>query len=252
MNEKSLKKKQSQDLATKRILAVFLAAALVLWGMSFLYDMMTYGSTFMQGQLINNALLAVSALAAVVMIVVYITAKKRGAFHEERVLNSGFFALCALAVCASSFILAMDYYNGMHILYIFLPVAAVWHLVYYVYERQFFSFSVAATASTAAAITTQLKYGQSLVVYETTISENMAWGRCDAGWVYLYYVDLTPVVNGAVDARVVYNENAIIYTDVNCSGVAGTYARMSVIDIYEIVGTMARTDKGWVSTNDLL
>ena len=151
MNEKSLKKKQSQDLATKRILAVFLAAALVLWGMSFLYDMMTYGSTFMQGQLINNALLAVSALAAVVMIVVYITAKKRGAFHEERVLNSGFFALCALAVCASSFILAMDYYNGMHILYIFLPVAAVLYLVYYVYERQFFSFSVAATASIADA-----------------------------------------------------------------------------------------------------
>lgn len=112
--------------------------------------------------------------------------------------------------------------------------------------------NVRATASTAASITTQLKYNQSLVIYETTISENMAWGRCDAGWVYLYYVDLTPVVNGAVDARVVYNDNTIIYTDVNCSGVAGTYARMSVIDIYEIVGTMARTDKGWVSTNDLL
>ena len=112
--------------------------------------------------------------------------------------------------------------------------------------------NVRATASTAASVTTQLKYGQSLVIYETTISENMAWGRCDAGWVYLYYVDLTPVVNGAVDARVVYNENAIIYTDVNCSGTAGTYARMAVIDIYEIVGTMARTDKGWVSTNDLL
>ena len=112
--------------------------------------------------------------------------------------------------------------------------------------------NVRATASTTAAITTQLKYGQSLVVYETTISENMAWGRCDAGWVYLYYVDLTPVVNGAVDARVVYNDNTVIYTDVNGSGVAGTYARMSVIDIYEIVGSMARTDKGWVNTNDLL
>ena len=112
--------------------------------------------------------------------------------------------------------------------------------------------NVRATASTSAAITTQLKYGQAIVVYETTIAENMAWGRCDAGWVYLYYVDLTPVVNGAVDARVVYNENTIIYTDVNGSGVAGTYARMSVIDIYEIVGSMARTDKGWVNVNDLL
>ena len=112
--------------------------------------------------------------------------------------------------------------------------------------------NVRATPSTNSAVVIQLKYGQSLVIYETTISENMAWGRCDAGWVYLYYVDMTPVVNGAVDARVVYNENAIIYTDVNCSGTAGTYARMSVVDIYEIVGNMARTDKGWVSTNDLL
>lgn len=151
MNEKSLKKKQGQDLAAKRILAVFLVAALVLWGMSFLYNMMTYGSTFMQGQMVNNALLAVSALATVVLLVVYVTSRKRGTVHEERVLNSGFWALCALAVCASSFILAMDYNNGMHILYIFLPVAAVLYLVYYVYERQFFSFCVSAAASITAA-----------------------------------------------------------------------------------------------------
>lgn len=112
--------------------------------------------------------------------------------------------------------------------------------------------NVRSTASTGSAVTTQLKYGQSLVIYETTIAENMAWGRCDAGWIYLYYVDLTPVVAGAVDARVVYNENTIIYTDTNESGIAGTYARMSVIDIYEIVGNYARTDKGWVKTTDLL
>ena len=112
--------------------------------------------------------------------------------------------------------------------------------------------NVRATPSTAASKTTSLKNGQALVVYETTIAENMAWGRCDAGWIYLYYVDLTPVVNGAVDARVVYNENTIIYSDVNCSSVAGTYSRMSVIDIYEIVGKMVRTDLGWVNTDDLL
>ncbi|MBQ3192021.1 MAG: hypothetical protein IJB59_00435 [Oscillospiraceae bacterium] len=112
--------------------------------------------------------------------------------------------------------------------------------------------NVRATPSTSASKTTTLSNGQALVIYETTTAENMAWGRCDAGWVYLYYVDLTPVVNGAVDARVVYNENTIIYTDVNGSGVAGTYARMSVIDIYEIVGKMARTELGWVNTDNLL
>jgi len=112
--------------------------------------------------------------------------------------------------------------------------------------------NVRATPSTAAAKTTTLKNGQALVVYETTIAENMAWGRCDAGWIYLYYVDLTPAIAGAVDARVVYNDNTVIYSDVNCSAVAGSYARMSTIDIYEIVGKMARTDLGWVNTDNLL
>ena len=112
--------------------------------------------------------------------------------------------------------------------------------------------NVRATPSTGASKTTSLKNGQALVIYETTVAENMAWGRCDAGWIYLYYVDLTPVVNGAVDARVVYNENTIIYNDVNCSAVAGTYSRMSTVDIYEIVGKMARTDLGWVNVDNLL
>lgn len=112
--------------------------------------------------------------------------------------------------------------------------------------------NVRSTASTSSSKTTTLKEGASVVIYETTISENMAWGRCDAGWIYLYYVDLTPCTAGAVDARVVYNDNTIIYSDANGSSTVGTYARMSVIDIYEIVGKMARTDQGWVHTDNLL
>ena len=112
--------------------------------------------------------------------------------------------------------------------------------------------NVRATPSTAASKTTALKNGAALVIYETTIAENMAWGRCDAGWIYLYYVDLAPVVNGAVDARVVYNDNTIIYSDVNATTVAGSYARMSTVDIYEIVGKMARTEQGWINTDNLL
>ena len=112
--------------------------------------------------------------------------------------------------------------------------------------------NVRATASTNAKKTTTLKNGDSLVIYETTISENMAWGRCDAGWVYLYYVDLTPCVGGAVDARVVATENTVAYTDVNCTTAAGTYQRMAVVDIYEIVGKMAKTDLGWVNVDNLM
>lgn len=151
MNEKNRKKKQAQDLVTSRILAIFLVTVLLLWGMSSLYDMMTYGSTFMQGQLINNCVMAVSGLAALISLVVYFTAKKRGTLHTERVVNSGFVALCLLVVCACSFILAMDYYNGMHILYIFLPVTAVLFLVYHVYERQFFTFCAVEAMAIATA-----------------------------------------------------------------------------------------------------
>ena len=114
------------------------------------------------------------------------------------------------------------------------------------------SLNVRATPSTGARVATTLKGGASLVIYETKIAENMAWGRCDAGWVYLYYVDMTPASGSAIDARVVYNDNTIIYTDNDASSVAGTYSRMSVIDIYEYVGDMARTDLGWVSTGNLL
>lgn len=115
------------------------------------------------------------------------------------------------------------------------------------------SLNVRVTPSTGAKKATTLKGGASLVIYETKISEDMAWGRCDAGWVYLYYVDLTPASgSSAIDARVVYNDNTIIYTDNAASSVAGTYSRMSVIDIYEYVGDMARTDLGWVSTGNLL
>ncbi len=151
MNEKNRKKKQAQDLVTGRIMAIFLVTVLLLWGMSYLYDMMTYGSTFMQGQLVNNSVMAVSGLAAVICLVIYFTAKKRGTLHTERVVNSGFLALCFLVMCACSFILAMDYYNGMHILYIFLPVTAVLFLVYHVYERQFFTFCLVEAMSIAAA-----------------------------------------------------------------------------------------------------
>ena len=114
------------------------------------------------------------------------------------------------------------------------------------------ALNVRATANDGAAKTTTLKSGQAMVIYETTTVDGMAWGRCDAGWVYLYYVDLTPMVNGAVDARVVAMDNTIIYSDMNGSAVAGTYAKQAVVDIYEVVGKMARTELGWISTDNLL
>lgn len=151
MNEKNRKKKQAQDLATRRILAIFLITALILWGMSSLYDIMTYGTTFLLGQRINLGVMAASGAAAAVCLVWFLQARKKGTLHTERTFHSGFFALCAAVVCACTLIFHMDYYHGMHILYIFLPLTAVLFLVYHVYERQFFTFCVVESMAIATA-----------------------------------------------------------------------------------------------------
>ena len=143
----------NQDFATRRILAVFLAAALILWGMSYIYEVMTFGTTFQLGIRINRIVLAVSGVAAICCFAVYFLAHKRGTFHSERVFNSGFFALCTTVLFACSGLLALDFYHGMHVLYIFLPVTAVLFLVYCIYERQFFTFCMAQALAITAAYT---------------------------------------------------------------------------------------------------
>lgn len=112
--------------------------------------------------------------------------------------------------------------------------------------------NIRSTASTNASVTTQMDKGDALVIYETTISEGKAWGRCDAGWVYLYYVDLVPSGSTAIDARIVYNEGTAVYDSASNGNVIGSYSKMSIIDIYEQVGSWVRTDAGWVHTDNLL
>ena len=151
LNEKNRKKQQAQDLATRRILAVFVAAAVILWIMSYVYDIMSFGTTFLMGVKINKIVLAVSGIAAVVSFVFYAVNKKRGAYHVERVFNSGFFALCTTVLFFCAATLAMDFYGGMHTLYVFLPVTAVLFLVYHIYERSFFALCAVEALAIAAA-----------------------------------------------------------------------------------------------------
>ncbi|MDO5400872.1 MAG: SH3 domain-containing protein [Eubacteriales bacterium] len=111
---------------------------------------------------------------------------------------------------------------------------------------------VRAKATTNSTEVRKLKKGETIYIYETTISDGMAWGRCDAGWVYLYYIDLVPRIAGVEDARVVYNPGTPIYSDMNKTEKVGSYTSMATIDLLEIVGNMGRTELGWVSLSDLL
>ena len=114
------------------------------------------------------------------------------------------------------------------------------------------ALNVREQPSTSSNKVTELEGGTSIVIYETTIAEKMAWGRCDLGWIYLYYVDLTPISQEFVDARLIGYDNTIIYTDANRSGVTDVYSKMTVVNIYEISGNMARTEQGWISLDNCL
>ncbi len=149
MNEKNQKKKKAQELAANRVLAVFVVIVLLLWGMSALYRMMTFGTSFVLGQRICTIVLGVSAAGTAILLWLCASARKKGTFHGEKLLNSAFFALCTGAAAVCSLILKLDYYHGMHILYVLLPAAGVLYLIYHVYDRQFFTFCVAEAAAIA-------------------------------------------------------------------------------------------------------
>ncbi len=98
-----------------------------------------------------------------------------------------------------------------------------------------------------------VKRGDVLNVYETRIADNMAWGRTEKGWIYLWYLRITPASGSAIDANVINKDGVVAYPNSDCSGTpTGTYVKMSVVNIYEKVGDMVRTDLGWISKDALM
>lgn len=108
--------------------------------------------------------------------------------------------------------------------------------------------NVRQTASTGGTFIRTLNEGDAIVVYELAVGDNMAWGRCDAGWVSLVYVDLVPYNSTAIDARVVQSQTVNVYTDTTSNSYVTSYSKCQVIDIYEVNGHWARTADGWVYT----
>ena len=116
------------------------------------------------------------------------------------------------------------------------------------------SLNVRQTPSTKGGSAGTLARNASVTIYEVCVSEFMAWGRCDKGWICLTYVDLVPASgNGAIDARVVQYEGLNIREGAGTGFKSvGTYSKGTVVDIYEFSGNWGRTDRGWVCLDYLL
>ena len=116
------------------------------------------------------------------------------------------------------------------------------------------TLKIRQTPSTTSTEMGTLSRGASVTIYELAISQYMAWGRCDQGWICLTYVDLVPASgNGAVDARVVQYEGLNIREGAGTTFKSvGTYSKAEVVDIFEFSGNWGRTKDGWVCLDYLL
>ncbi len=116
------------------------------------------------------------------------------------------------------------------------------------------SLKIRQTPSTSGTEVGTLQRNAGVTIYEVTISEYMAWGRCDKGWICLTYVDLVPASgNGAVDARVVQYEGLNIREGAGTTYKSvGTYSKGQVVDIFQFSGNWGKTAEGWVCLDYLL
>ena len=112
---------------------------------------------------------------------------------------------------------------------------------------------IRSTPSTNGTELGKLKNGTAVKIYDVAVAEYMAWGKCDSGWVCLTYVDLQSTKEGAVDARVIWQDGLAIRADagMNYERLA-SYAKATVVDIYEVKGNWGRTADGWVCLDYLL
>ena len=112
---------------------------------------------------------------------------------------------------------------------------------------------IRSNPSTNAKELGKMANGTAVNIYDIAVAEYMAWGKTDSGWVCLTYVDLQSTKEGAVDARVVWTEGLAIRADAGTNyEQLASYAKCTVVDIYETRGNWGRTNDGWVCLDYLL
>lgn len=151
LNEKNRKNKQRQELETNRLMAIFVFVILLLYGMSRLYRVMTYGTTILAGLRANLAVILVAAAAAAAFFLMGLLQKKKGTLKTDRVFHPAFVGALFGVTALSALVIRVDMLRGMDILYVALPVMAVLYLVNLVYERQFLTLCVVEAAAIVAA-----------------------------------------------------------------------------------------------------
>ncbi|MBQ9925919.1 MAG: hypothetical protein IJO51_07855, partial [Clostridia bacterium] len=134
--------RKQEDFIANRVMAVFSGAVVMLWGLAYLWRGYDVGATLLAAIKINNILIGVSAVGFVASLIWWISQIKKGTNKERPVLTGSMFALFFGALLVSVLLIKYDYDSAKRVLYVVIPGAAILHLVYSTYQREFFSFAL--------------------------------------------------------------------------------------------------------------
>ena len=130
--------KKAEEQISNRVLTMFVLGAVVLWALTYIYNMIDVAATHQTGYLITKVLLICSCLGVISGIVWYFISKKNGNARMDKVINgpslASFFGV--LTIC--SLLLLNNYILGMKLIYVFIPAVVILYLVFNVYQRAFF------------------------------------------------------------------------------------------------------------------
>ena len=136
MSKKTTNKAEEQ--ISNRVLTMFTLGAVLLWALSYLYNMIDIASTQQTGYLITRILLVLSCIGVIVGIVWFWVSKKNGNPRLDKVINGPSIVCLFSVLTISTLFLLYDYILGMKLIYIFIPSIVILYLVFNVYQRIFF------------------------------------------------------------------------------------------------------------------
>ena len=134
--------KKMEELVSNRVVAMFAAGAILLWGLAYLYRLFDYIPTTQTAILVTKIITAAAAIGLLISVGLLFASIKKKTFDSAKIINpanlSGLFAV--ITACCG--LLLYNYILGMKLIYVFIPAVVIYYLIYNVYQRAFFGLTV--------------------------------------------------------------------------------------------------------------
>ena len=132
--------RKQEDFIANRVMAVFAGAVVMLWGLAYLWRGYDVAATLLAAMKINNILIGVAAVGLIGSVIWWISEIKKGTNKARPVLSGSMFTLFFGTLLLSLLLIKFDHTSAKRVLYVVSPAAAILHLIYSTYQREFFSF----------------------------------------------------------------------------------------------------------------